>query len=204
MLSGTVPFKANNMNDLHKIILKGSFNPIKDISEDAANLINGILEVDTKKRLTVEQILNHPWLNSDEYNGKIKSKCIFLYLNIVNLFTGAEKILLSKSNIDYRIATKEELIENFTMKNLDTLKEAENQNVGTKSVILAPFNSSMKKEEEITFIMGLKVENDALRFCGKAKEANRNYELNNNGEIDNGILINPQGGILHIYNFSRK
>lgn len=35
-----------------------------------------------------------------------------------------------------------------------------------------------------------------MRFYGKAKELNRNYELNNNGEIDNGIIISPQGKTL--------
>ena len=32
MLSGTVPFKANNMQVLHKLIMKGEFSKIKDIS----------------------------------------------------------------------------------------------------------------------------------------------------------------------------
>jgi len=35
----------------------------------------------------------------------------------------------------------------------------------------------------------LKIENNAVKFSGKVKELNRNYELNNNGEIDNGIII---------------
>lgn len=112
----------------------------------------------------------------------------------MNLFTNAEKILLSKSNIDFRIANKDDLIENFTIRNLDTLQEIEQQNVHTKSVILAPFSSSMKCENQDynSFLsQELKIENDGIKFIGKAKEANRNYELNNNGEIDNGILINP-------------
>jgi serine/threonine protein kinase len=33
MLSGTVPFKANNMNDLHKMIIRGNYPHIKDISD---------------------------------------------------------------------------------------------------------------------------------------------------------------------------
>jgi len=33
MLSGTVPFKANNMKDLHKTIIKGIYNKIPEISE---------------------------------------------------------------------------------------------------------------------------------------------------------------------------
>jgi len=105
------------------------------------------------------------------------------------LFTNAEKILLSKTNIDYRIANKDDIMENFTIKNLDTKQEAENQNVSDKSQILAPFNSTLKKHENWKLAADLKIENDVMKFCGKVKESNRNYELNNNGEIDNGYLI---------------
>jgi hypothetical protein len=108
------------------------------------------------------------------------------------LFTAAEKILLAKFNIDYRNANRDDIIENFTLKNLDTLQETENQNVNTKSNILAPFNSSIKNKEDF-LNSELKIENDVMKFYGKAKELNRNYELNNNGEIDNGIIISPQG-----------
>lgn len=108
---------------------------------------------------------------------------------LVNLFTNAEKILLSKSNIDFRVAVKEDLIENFTLKNLDSLRDTENQNVNTKSFILAPFNSSLKKNESF-MSKEILIENEVIKMVGKAKDANRNYELNNNGEIDNGILIN--------------
>ena len=186
MLSGTVPFKATNMTDLHRLILGGTYAPIKEISPEALNLLTGILDVNPKRRLTVEQILNHEWLRSTDemFNGKIKS------LNKLNLFANAERVLLSKFNIDYRCAPKDDLIENFTIKNLDTNQESENQNIATKSYILAPFNSSFKNTFDVLNPF-LKIENDAMKFCGKAKEANRNYELNNNGEIDNGILINP-------------
>jgi hypothetical protein len=37
MLSGTVPFKANNMNELHQLILRGNYLPIKDISDGKIN-----------------------------------------------------------------------------------------------------------------------------------------------------------------------
>jgi hypothetical protein len=110
----------------------------------------------------------------------------------VNLYTKAEKILLSKSNVDYRYADKEDLIENFTLKNLDTKLESENQNIHTKSNILAPFNSSLKNNQSF-IVKELKIENDAMKMNGKIIELNRNYELNNNGEMDNGILINAQG-----------
>ena len=124
----------------------------------------------------------------------LKPKVIFTS-KVVNLYTKAEKILLSKSNIDYRYAYKQDLIENFTLKNLDTKLDAENQNIQTKSNILAPFNSTMKRD--VRFLMKeIKNENDAIRLHGKAMELNRNYEMNNNGEMDNGILINAEGKII--------
>ena len=120
----------------------------------------------------------------------------------MNLFTAAEKILLAKSNLDYRNANREELIENFTIKNLDTLQETENQNINTKSIILAPFNSSIKANDSFMH-RDVIIENEVLKLCGKVKELNRNYELNNNGEIDNGIIISPQG-IFKIFYFQMK
>ena len=35
MLTGTVPFKASSMNDLHRLIMKGKFSLKNDISEEA-------------------------------------------------------------------------------------------------------------------------------------------------------------------------
>ena len=115
------------MKDLHKIIISGTFSPVENISEEATELISGILEINPKKRMNIEQILNHPWLKSSEEitNGKNKS------MNKMNLFTNAERILLSKTNIDYLNANKDDLIEIFTIKNLDTLQETENQNINT-------------------------------------------------------------------------
>ena len=38
----------------------------------------------------------------------------------------------------------------------------------------------------------LKLENELITFNKKIKEYNRLYELNNNGEVDNGVLINSK------------
>ena len=65
MIFGTVPFKANNMSELHSLIKKAKFT-IKDdkvdISEDAKSLIRVLLEADPTKRPTINDVLNHPWL----------------------------------------------------------------------------------------------------------------------------------------------
>jgi serine/threonine protein kinase len=72
MLSGTVPFKGNNINELNTYIQKGKFKEIKDISNDAKNLISCLLEIDPKKRITINKILNHSWIKNTEYKQKSK------------------------------------------------------------------------------------------------------------------------------------
>ena len=206
MLSGTVPFKGANIKELHKLIISGNYQQIKDISKEASHLLKNILEIDPDKRITTENILNHPWIVDVNLN----------FWKNQNLFTNAEYILLAKSNVDYRnISNKEDMIENFDLRNLDTIEENMNKNIKTKSFILAPFNTSISEEEnikspnndiifsnfydininnkfkEITDFNNpdLKILNGAIKYVAKVKELNRNYELNNNQDIDNGIVI---------------
>lgn len=54
MLYGTVPFKGNNMSELQKMIIKAKYTLKDDISEEARNLLTGLLEKDPTKRLTIE------------------------------------------------------------------------------------------------------------------------------------------------------
>ena len=183
MLSGTVPFKGNNINDLNNVIMKGDYNNINDISNEANHLLKCILEVDPKKRISINDILSHPWLINVDID------CNY------NLFTNAERVLLSKSNVDYRdLKYKDDMIENFNIRNLDTEEEYESKNINTKSIILAPFNSSIILNESQKSLIDnnnneLNIKNNVIKFSVKVKELNRIYELNNNGEIDNGVVI---------------
>ena len=106
--------------------------------------------------------------------------------------------MMNQTYIDYRFAKNEDIKENFTMSNLnsdDISKEEINQN--TKSIILAPYNTikhfnNYYDDDFDEINVKIKLENHILLFGNKVKEFNRNYELNNNGECDNGILINTK------------
>ena len=57
MLYGTVPFKANNMSELHTLILKAKYSLKEDkieLSPEVKSLIKGLLEPDPAKRLTLK------------------------------------------------------------------------------------------------------------------------------------------------------
>ena len=190
ILGGIQPFRANSIKDLEKKVIAGEFEPIEDISEEANNLIKLMLKTDPKKRINEEKILNHPWI----VNIKTENR------KTLNLFTEAEKILLSKYDVDYLTSDKDELIENFTMKNLETNENENAKNAvgGTKSVIYAPYNTYIEPNEDQSLYKSflevekiykeIKINNDICKYGFKVQQANIKYELSNNQDFDNGII----------------
>ncbi len=191
MLSGTLPFcTKGDLNNKEKFSLRNSiinsnFKPIENISFEALDLLNGLLRKDPKRRFKVNDVLNHPWLKNNNFN------------NNYHLFTKAELSLMSKTYIDYRYAKIEDIQENFTLSNLNVDEISKEEiNHTTKSNILAPYNTMkqfvLSYEEDLDDKYNINIENNNIFFINKVKEFNRNYELNNNGECDNGILINTK------------
>jgi len=80
MICGTVPFKAPNLEELHKLILKGEFkfpDSSTQISEEAKKLVKGMIVLNPKERLTIPEILSHPWLketNDEESDDEEEEK----------------------------------------------------------------------------------------------------------------------------------
>ena len=120
--------------------------------------------------------------------------------------------MLSKTYIDYRNGAIDDLKENFTLSNLKKDKESKKdknkvKNISTKSSLLAPYNTLIQDDdEEIDYNLedslddinnpNIILENDIILIKNKVKEFNLNYELNNNGECDNGMLINTKTGTI--------
>merc|ERR1719469_850989 len=69
MLSGTPPFFDDNQFELFEIIKTGKYSfdapAWADVSEEAKNLIKGLLVVNPDHRMTKEQIKYDPWIRGD-------------------------------------------------------------------------------------------------------------------------------------------
>ncbi|KAI9179987.1 hypothetical protein H9P43_005319 [Blastocladiella emersonii ATCC 22665] len=65
MLSGRLPFDAEDMRKLYDRIASGVFRCPSHFSIDAVDLIRKMLVVDPKKRYTIDQVKAHPWLDWD-------------------------------------------------------------------------------------------------------------------------------------------
>jgi serine/threonine protein kinase len=66
MICGTVPFKAQNMHDLHQIITSGQFTfpsqLLSILSNESKDLISKMLVLNPKDRISIPEILSHPWM----------------------------------------------------------------------------------------------------------------------------------------------
>ena len=75
MLCGTVPFKAQNMHDLHSIITKGSFGFPPHVENlltfESKDLIRKMLVLNPKERISIPEIISHKWMqsSSDDFFG---------------------------------------------------------------------------------------------------------------------------------------
>ena len=69
------------------------------------------------------------------------------------------------------------------------------KNVSDRSFVLAPFNSTITKENASFLCTDISIKGiETIKFNDRVREANRQYEFNYNGEVDNGIMISVDNG----------
>lgn len=72
MLAGRLPFEDRNMNVLLGKIERGDYQMIRHISDPAKDLVARMLTVDPRKRISMEDVINHPWFQI-EWNPRLLS-----------------------------------------------------------------------------------------------------------------------------------
>ena len=185
MTTGFFPFRGVNETQLHESILNGIFPKPKDISNELNDLLTKILNTNPKKRISLKNILLHPWLKNDNFKNNNKKN-----INKINIFTKAEQIIYGKLKLDYRKLNKNIQLENFTNKNINTYYEEANQNVQTISFVFTPYNTRREKDEDDDlYYDDVNIEDDIMKFMPKAQEISRLYEIHNNCDFDQGYIV---------------
>ena len=148
MLYGTVPFKAHNMKDLHSSIINAKYSLKDTISDEASDLITKILEPNPTHRYTISEILSHPWYAEiDEdielFNDIEKEKIVreFFSYDTSRYNRNTDNIAVA---IDSSEIVQTHTTDSFTEHHLSTQNSLV-RNHSTKSVILAPFNSTISQ-----------------------------------------------------------
>ena len=143
-------------------------------------MLRGLLEINPHKRLTYDQIYAHPWL--EDYDESL------------DLFNDTEREMIKKEYTyndpsRFNRNENEDPIDCFTEHNIDSVYNTL-KNCSEKSIILAPFNSTQSGDIE-TFkkqIQPMMLEKQqVLRLSRLCREIDRQYEFNNNGQLDNGV-----------------
>ena len=141
MLYGIVPFKANNMTELQRQICKGQATFKDEISPEGISLLQGILEKDPSRRLSITEILRHPWMQNIPIESKDDLQRV-----VVSVFTDLEKAKINEDFAYYNMKGDEgQPLQTDPFGEQMSLNSTQNslvKNVSTKSVILAPFNST--------------------------------------------------------------
>jgi serine/threonine protein kinase len=173
MLYGSVPFKANNMEELHTMIMKGKYTLKEDISDEARDLLKIMLEKSPRKRATVQEILKHDWFKDID-----KTLSIFNEQEIAQIrkeFTYNEARRIQRKDDELEAA------DCFTELAIDTTDNTDLKNVSSKSIILAPFNSTKSHVSELhdSITDNMHPKNLVIKFEAKCRDVDRQYEMNN-------------------------
>ena len=115
-----------------------------------------------------------------------------------DLFTAKESNIILQ---DYqRLNYESELENNFPMETDEMLTEhpldtvhnedlpPEQRNMQEKSIVLAPYNSIIKLDDTFDESDDVKFEPKAIKFGKLVRDINRQYEQNNNADLDNGVI----------------
>ncbi|XP_045152602.1 maternal embryonic leucine zipper kinase isoform X2 [Echinops telfairi] len=82
LLCGFLPFDDENVMALYKKIMRGKYEIPNWLSPSSIALLQQMLQVDPKKRISVKHLLSHPWVVKD-YNCPVEwqSKSPFIHLD---------------------------------------------------------------------------------------------------------------------------
>ncbi|XP_041640238.1 maternal embryonic leucine zipper kinase [Cheilinus undulatus] len=71
LLCGYLPFDDDNCMVLYRKITRGKYDNPRWLSPGSVLLLNQMMQVDPKRRVTVRQLLDHPWVTKD-YNSPVE------------------------------------------------------------------------------------------------------------------------------------
>uniref|UniRef100_A0A2K5F146 Maternal embryonic leucine zipper kinase n=1 Tax=Aotus nancymaae TaxID=37293 RepID=A0A2K5F146_AOTNA len=82
LMCGFLPFDDDNIMTLYKKIMRGKYDVPKWLSPSSILLLQQMLQVDPKKRISLKNLLNHPWIMQDyNYPVEWQSKYPFIHLD---------------------------------------------------------------------------------------------------------------------------
>lgn len=198
LVTGTLPFNSDNLQQLKQKVLMGKFTVPYFVSKECENLIRNMLLVDPRRRFTLEQVKRHPWLRLahmsclNNQHGALQcnyeSSNSNLHKSIINSAESSKKVnskLQKKSYSLSNLATKTRNMNYYKVipKAIETTKEHTTQ-FNNKHILYDPC-CIMKNLKEIA------KSNRSTRFRSQSfnsisdlifKTNNQSIDLSSNGK----------------------
>eukprot|EP01022_Parablepharisma_sp_SALTPOND_P004426 TRINITY_DN120265_c1_g1_i1.p3 TRINITY_DN120265_c1_g1~~TRINITY_DN120265_c1_g1_i1.p3 ORF type:complete len:335 (-),score=40.08 TRINITY_DN120265_c1_g1_i1:233-1237(-) len=85
MLCATIPFKAQNMKELLKVIRTTPVTFPVPLSDNAKHMVKGLLTINPYDRFSIPEILSHPWMKEEGMEDVTESDTLMGYKECLNL-----------------------------------------------------------------------------------------------------------------------
>ena len=198
LLTGNVPFKGKDIDSLNNNILSLKIVWPKDISNTAKNLILKILKRDPGDRISLVDMLKHPFfkqkLNNDHLEEDlIKPDGVKLPPFLLSKYSSEyyDKIVLG--NFYQELKGKRDLNENQEVKNIEQNKENKENN-GLNNINQ---NEERNKSEPETVLNTEDIDNNSIPMNGLTSL--KSIENDQKEEVNDDFLMNNKNSI-NIFN----
>ena len=182
MIVGRLTFFGRNMNELYEKVKRGNYKLPLWLSKEAVSFLNGMLQYDTKKRLSSDDLLRHDFLtknvkdfqtvDKNQLKGKING-------NMLNINIKNNNTIWGLFNEDHNeINGNVPLSEEYGMKNFETMPN--NEGIGEKLL-----NNNDKKIQPNSNMLSNASGFATVQEIDNAKNTN---QINNNNHHHHKII----------------
>ena len=179
MLVGNLTFYGRNMNELYEKVKQGNYKMPLWLSKEAVSFLNGMLQYDSNKRFSSDDLLRHDFLiknvkdfqkvDKDQLKGKIQGNMMKINIRDNNTIWG---IFNENNNFNNGQILKEE----STIKNVQTMP-----NVEVSKKMMNNFDNQKQQKNNITSNITSFAQ---VKVIGNVKNINKiNNNINNNNRI---------------------
>ena len=179
MLVGNLTFYGRNMNELYEKVKQGNYKMPLWLSKEAVSFLNGMLQYDSNKRFSSDDLLRHDFLiknvkdfqkvDKEQLKGKIQGNMMKINIRDNNTIWG---IFNENNNFNNDQILKEE----STIKNAQTMP-----NVEVSKKMMNNFDNQKKQQNNITSNVTSFAQ---VKVIGNVKNINKiNNNINNNNRI---------------------
>ncbi|CAJ0572058.1 unnamed protein product, partial [Mesorhabditis spiculigera] len=101
LLCGRLPFEDDNVQVLYRRVAKGAYEEPDFLSKGSKEILREMLQTDPSKRITIPNLLIHPWMNRN-FTNPIKWKSIYNW-EVIDTEVAAEMAFYYKKKPDQMI-----------------------------------------------------------------------------------------------------